>query len=139
MIVTYDQHGGFFDHASPLPIQTKAPSQEYPDFKHTGLRVPAMIVSPLVRSGSVYNGVLDHTSILKLFADKFGSQQYSPEVSDRPVGSVTDMLDLPEPRKDIPVPPRPEEIPTINEPPLERAPGPSLFKRTVRWFIGKNA
>jgi phospholipase C len=141
LIITYDQHGGFFDHVSPPPIVTRAPSGEYPDFKSAGLRVPAIIVSPLVRGGSIFNGVLDHTSILRLLADKFGGQQYSREVDDRPVGSVTELLDLPEPRKEIPVPPRLDDIPATTEPPLERLvqERPSVIWKMARWIMGRDA
>ncbi len=68
MIVTYDEHGGFFDHVPPLPIPAEAGG--YP-FATTGVRVPAFVVSPHVAPGSVYSGALDHTSILHLLADRF--------------------------------------------------------------------
>ncbi len=69
MIVTYDEHGGFFDHVPPLPI----PTAITPDFQFqtTGVRVPAFVISPQVEPGSVFAGNLDHTSILQLLAEKF--------------------------------------------------------------------
>src|SRR5262249_33825478 len=48
MIVTYDEHGGFFDHVAPLPIPTNAAGFQ---FTTSGVRVPAFVVSPLVASG----------------------------------------------------------------------------------------
>jgi phospholipase C len=84
MIVTYDEHGGFWDHVSPLPIPTRIPGHgPTPVFLSTGVRVPAFLVSPLVEGGHVYREPLDHTSILQLLADKFASGIYSAEVSER--------------------------------------------------------
>ncbi|SFU14300.1 alkaline phosphatase family protein [Paraburkholderia aspalathi] len=81
MIVTYDEHGGFFDHVSPLEISTDVAGYQ---FQTTGLRVPAFLVSPYVAPGGVFSGDLDHTSILQLLADKFNAGgTYSAPVSAR--------------------------------------------------------
>ena len=81
MIVTYDEHGGFFDHVSPLEISTDVAGYQ---FQTTGLRVPAFLVSPYVAPGGVFSGYLDHTSILQLLADKFNAGgTYSAPVSAR--------------------------------------------------------
>ena len=54
LIVTYDEHGGFFDHEPPRPLPTPIPRDaEYGDqFMTTGLRVPALIVSPFVSAAA---------------------------------------------------------------------------------------
>jgi phospholipase C len=115
MILTYDEHGGFFDHAQPLPITTKAPGHQYPDFISTGVRVPSIVVSPFVTGGSVYSQPLDHTSILKFIGQKFGGGSYSPEVDGRPiVGSVLDVLDLNAPLQAIPTAPDASKIPAAD-------------------------
>lgn len=81
MIVTYDEHGGFFDHVSPLDIQTDVAGYQ---FQTTGLRVPAFLISPYVAPAGVFSGDLDHTSILQLLADKFNAGgTYSAPVSAR--------------------------------------------------------
>jgi phospholipase C len=81
MIVTYDEHGGFFDHVSPLDISTDVAGYQ---FQTTGLRVPAFLISPYVVPGGVFSGDLDHTSILQLLADKFNAGgTYSAPVSAR--------------------------------------------------------
>jgi phospholipase C len=69
MIVTYDEHGGFFDHLPPLPVVTNPPGglkRSYPDFTSSGIRVPGFLISPYVLPQSLYSGNVDHTSILKL-------------------------------------------------------------------------
>jgi phospholipase C len=81
MIITYDEHGGFFDHVPPLSIPGTAGGTS---FATTGVRVPALIVTPHVVPGSVYSGALDHTSILQCLADRFAAgQDYSPAVAAR--------------------------------------------------------
>jgi phospholipase C len=81
MIVTYDEHGGFFDHVPPLKIPAVAGDQF---FRTTGVRVPAFVISPHVEPGTVFHGPLDHTSILQLLADRFEPHQtYSKAVTDR--------------------------------------------------------
>ncbi|HEY2106825.1 MAG TPA: alkaline phosphatase family protein [Candidatus Binataceae bacterium] len=112
MILTYDEHGGFFDHVQPLPIATKDPRGRYADFISTGVRVPSIIISPLVSPGKIYSQALDHTSILKFLGQKFGGGKYGPGVDDRPgVGSVLDVLDLNAPRQLIPPAPDASVIP----------------------------
>jgi phospholipase C len=95
MVVTYDEHGGFFDHVSPPAVRTDPPPGEsYKPFETLGVRVPAFIISPFVERGAVFNSVLDHTSILKFIGQKFGPQgSYSEVVDKRDVGSVADLLD----------------------------------------------
>jgi phospholipase C len=54
LIVTYDEHGGCFDHVPPPAAVS--PGGHYPDgfrFDRYGVRVPAVIVSPYVPPGSV--------------------------------------------------------------------------------------
>jgi phospholipase C len=63
LVVTYDEHGGFFDHvAPPRDIDDEDPD---PQFHQLGPRVPALIVSPWVPKRSVSKTTYDHTSILK--------------------------------------------------------------------------
>lgn len=103
LIVTYDEHGGFFDHVSPEPLRTfPPPGAGYEPFHSSGPRVPAFVVSPLVKPGTVFKGVLDHTSILKFIAEKFGKNGYSADVDARKVGSVSEVFNLEQPRTDIP-------------------------------------
>ncbi len=110
LIVTYDEHGGFFDHVSPPMIPTDPPpGTSYERFESLGVRVPALVVSPFVKKGSVYSEVMDHTSILKFIGDTFGpGRKYSPAVDARPVKSVTAVLNNPAGAAKSPV------VPTLN-------------------------
>jgi phospholipase C len=134
MIITYDEHGGFFDHVQPLPLVTKAPSGQYPDFISSGVRIPALIISPLVTAGRVESGDFDHTSILKFLGAKFGSGKYSPAVDARHVGNVIDALDLNSPRQMIPKAPHGTVI-SSTEPYVRgikpQVPGVTIFQQVA--------
>ena len=73
LIVTYDEHGGCYDHVPPPSgaIPPDASVGEYGfDFKRFGPRVPTVLISPLIPAGTVFRVAadsmpLDHTSILK--------------------------------------------------------------------------
>jgi phospholipase C len=73
LIVTYDEHGGCYDHVPPpmgaVPPDTSTGEFGF-DFRRFGVRVPTVLVSPWIDSGSVFrvpagSTPLDHTSILK--------------------------------------------------------------------------
>jgi len=115
MVVTYDEHGGFFDHVQPAQVVTNAPNgSDYVPFVSTGLRVPSMIVSPFVSSGSVFKGTLDHTSILKFIGTKFNQGSYSEEVDGRDgIGNLSEVFDLAVARTDLPMPPAPTGTPEL--------------------------
>ena len=113
MIVTYDEHGGFFDHVPPLAVKSPVPAgaQYSSPFSTTGVRVPATIISPLVPLGSSFHGNLDHTSILQLFGEKFagGAGHYSASVSSRKTQGIQSvsaaLASVSANRTDIPVAP----------------------------------
>jgi phospholipase C len=70
LVILYDEHGGFFDHIEPEPID---PPDEYMDeytFNRLGVRVPALLISPWAPKG-VNPTRFDHTSLLKYVADKW--------------------------------------------------------------------
>lgn len=88
MIVVYDEHGGYFDHVPPFKVTTKPPPDnqwlDKTPFTTSGPRVPAIIVSPLVKPGTSTNKRFDHTAILQLMADAFDDgRPYSAEVAAR--------------------------------------------------------
>jgi phospholipase C len=77
LVITYDEHGGCYDHVVP-PAATP-PDELTPDnyvFGTFGVRVPAVIVSPHVRPGSVIRPAgetrFDHTSIIATLRALFG-------------------------------------------------------------------
>lgn len=65
LVITYDEHGGFFDHVPPPNATSVSGISKY------GVRVPAFVISPWVDKGKVSGIVFDHTSILKTIARRF--------------------------------------------------------------------
>lgn len=71
-IVTFDEHGGCYDHVAPPRGVIRPDSLEGEDgfkFDMFGVRVPTLLVSPFVESGTVFRSGeamdFDHTSIAK--------------------------------------------------------------------------
>jgi phospholipase C len=84
LIITYDEHGGNYDHVPP-PTTAVAPDNSNGEFgfnfQRFGVRVPAVLVSPYIEAGTVYRvtqGIggaptpFDHTSVLKTVEKRFG-------------------------------------------------------------------
>jgi phospholipase C len=65
-VVTYDEHGGLFDHVAPVTV-----ADDNPDFRTTGVRVPALVVSPWVEKSAVSHLQFDHTTIIKTILQRF--------------------------------------------------------------------
>ncbi len=65
IIVTYDEHGGAWDHVAP---PTEAPKA---DEFGPGSRVPALIISPFARRGYIDHTQYDTTAILKFIEARF--------------------------------------------------------------------
>jgi len=82
-VVTYDEHGGFFDHVPPLRVTYRNPNGV--SFDSTGPRTPTLVTGPFAPKHGVCKRKLDNTSILQLIADRFGEtgESYSPEVTGR--------------------------------------------------------
>jgi phospholipase C len=69
-VVTYDEHGGFYDHVIP----PAAEDDGWPHLNRYGLRVPALVISPWIGKRTVSHEVFDHTSILKTILLRFCRQ-----------------------------------------------------------------
>ncbi|NCG18466.1 MAG: phosphoesterase [Rhodobacterales bacterium] len=63
LLITYDEHGGFYDH---VPPPTAADDRASEGFDQLGFRVPSVVVSPWSKPGHVSHEVFDHTSMLAL-------------------------------------------------------------------------
>ena len=89
LLIVYDEHGGIFDHVPPpaCKADTFHSSQVDPgtgqpfQFDRLGVRVPAILVSPWIKAGTVVDRVFDHASIPATIT-KFFLGSY-PHVSDR--------------------------------------------------------
>ena len=108
LIITYDEHGGCYDHVAP-PADAVPPGDgtigEFGfDFVRFGVRVPAVLVSPLIAAGTVYRaaqGHIDHTSVLKTIQERWGTDPLTQR--DRAAASLGDVLTLATARQDDPL------------------------------------
>ncbi|MFG1626415.1 alkaline phosphatase family protein [Kribbella sp. NPDC049227] len=68
LLIGWDEPGGTYDHVPPGPVPPPDPAAPPGEFGFTfdrsGYRVPAILVSPWVEPGSVYNEEYRHTSLI---------------------------------------------------------------------------
>jgi phospholipase C len=92
LLITYDEHGGIFDHVPPpkcVADKFKADSNatgtgvEF-HFDRLGVRVPTILVSPWVPKGKVVDRVFDHASI-PATVTKFFVGDYTGDRSPREI------------------------------------------------------
>jgi len=110
LVITYDEHGGCFDHVAP-PWSATSPDDSAGefgfDFKRFGPRVPTVLVSPLIQAGTVFRVAagktpLDHTSILKTLQVRWPAVK-SLTARDAAACDVGGVLTLATPRHDDPL------------------------------------
>jgi phospholipase C len=109
LIVTFDEHGGTFDHVAPpsavspdgIVIPRSKPGGSDFAFDRLGVRVPGVLVSPLIDAGTISNTVYDHTSVIKTVINAFDVAQalLNREANSTDFSSV---LNRATPRTDIP-------------------------------------
>ena len=93
IVITYDEFGGAWDHVAPPQGDLLGP----------GARIPALIISPYAKRGTVDHTQYDTESILRLLTRRFGLDVL-PGISMRdkglaahgatPMGDLTNALDL---------------------------------------------
>lgn len=106
LIVTWDEHGGFYDHAGAVPGGAPSPGDRIVtpgdvnqfgfNFEQYGPRVPAVIVSPLIPQNLIDHRTYDHASIPATVEKLFGV----PALTQRDLHArdVASLASLPEPR-----------------------------------------
>eukprot|EP01113_Clastostelium_recurvatum_P048518 TRINITY_DN885_c0_g1_i1.p1 TRINITY_DN885_c0_g1~~TRINITY_DN885_c0_g1_i1.p1 ORF type:complete len:683 (-),score=96.84 TRINITY_DN885_c0_g1_i1:346-2313(-) len=119
LIVTYDEHGGYFDHV-PTPLNVPPPGDgetSYPDgdflFDRLGIRMPTLLISPWIPKGLIVSAPPDAqkpypnseyslTSIIATVRKLFGMT--SPPLTKRDAWSATfeHLFNLTSPRDDCP-------------------------------------
>jgi len=108
LIVTWDEHGGFYDHA--LPGTAPAPGDTAPvgghnrsgfTFEQYGPRVPALVISPWIPRNLIDHRVYDHASVPKTVEKVFGLPYLTER--DHKANDLTTLATLAAPRTDAPV------------------------------------
>jgi phospholipase C len=106
LVVTYDEHGGCYDHVPP-PWGAVPPDSDAGEFgfgfDRFGVRVPTVLVSPLIAPGTVYRAPaggtpLDHTSVLKTVEQRWNLSALTARDAAAP--AFGDVLTLSTPRTD---------------------------------------
>ncbi|MCB9235566.1 MAG: phosphoesterase [Bacteroidia bacterium] len=106
LLITYDEHGGFYDSVAPpqAPPPNRSVDPNLPVnhffFKTFGVRVPAVVVSPYIPKGTVSDTEYDHTSLLKTLQELFGIMALTDRQDQ--ANSLMPLLDLNALRTDCP-------------------------------------
>lgn len=110
-IITYDEHGGCYDHVPPPggasnPAPDNQPGQDGFLFNRFGLRVPCVVINPYISKGLIArpDGYIpfDHTSIISTVQKCFGLTG-NLTARDKSAPDFSGLLTLDEPRtNDIP-------------------------------------
>jgi phospholipase C len=106
LVITYDEHGGCYDHVPPPwgAVPPDADTGEFGfGFDRFGVRVPTVLVSPLIAPGTVYRAPaggtpLDHTSVLRTVEQRWNLPTLTARDAAAP--AFGDMLTLATPRAD---------------------------------------
>jgi phospholipase C len=106
LVITYDEHGGCYDHVPPpwgaVPPDSSAGEFGF-GFDRFGVRVPTVLVSPLIAAGTVYRAPaggtpLDHTSVLRTVEQRWNLPALTARDAAAP--AFGDVLTLTTPRTD---------------------------------------
>jgi len=114
LIITFDEHGGFFDHVPPPPAVPTGDDQSYANQQHPfafdlyGIRVPGLVVSAYTAAGTVVGervddpaAVFDHASVLATVEKRFGLTPLTQR--DKSANTLEVALNLEQPREDAPL------------------------------------
>jgi phospholipase C len=137
LLITYDEHGGLYDHVPP-PTDAKPPGDPPSpglfgrlqdvflrrkaasfDFTVLGARVPAMVVSPWIDAGTVSAEVRDHSSVPATLRALFAPDADPLTNRDRHANPFHTLLGRAEPRAADDVPDLSDHLPPT--PPATRA------------------
>lgn len=103
LIITYDEHGGFYDHVAPPEARpTGATGRGFGfSFDRLGPRVPAIIVSPLMPKNLIDHRRYEHSSVLATVTRLFGIDDFTVRIAATSDLKPLAMLDTP--RTDAPM------------------------------------
>lgn len=107
LLITWDEHGGFYDHTIPqdavAPGDTGLGSSHNKNgftFEKYGPRVPALVISPLIPRNLIDHTLYDHASVPATLEALFGLNPLTKR--DAAANPLTSLLTLAAPRKDAP-------------------------------------
>jgi phospholipase C len=103
LIITYDEHGGFYDHVAPPPARpTGFTGRTYGfTFDQLGPRVPAIIVSPLIPRNLIDHRTYEHSTVVSTLVRLFGLRELTARSSQ--TSDLKPLATLDAPRTDAPM------------------------------------
>jgi phospholipase C len=121
LVITFDEHGGIFDHVPPPKARNPWPNDEIDGFRfdRLGVRVPTLLVSPWIDRKTVFRSTTDvaydATSFMATLLQWFGIPRSNWWMGDRAqhAPSFEGVLRRKTPRRDRPVfdPPHDSQFP----------------------------
>ena len=113
-MITFDEHGGTYDHVPPPPVASPDPSgpagQYGFTFDRSGIRVPAIAISPWIAERTVVNDEHRHTSVIRTLRERW-SLGAPLTARDANAPDLAPLLTLATPRA-------PEDWPDVQAPPV---------------------
>jgi phospholipase C len=93
LVITFDEHGGFFDHVVPPTVVDDTVLREPgPDFGRMGFRVPCIVCGPFAPARVVHAGPFEHCSILRMVEWRWGLEPM--RARDRHARNLAEALDF---------------------------------------------
>jgi phospholipase C len=91
LIITFDEHGGGYDHIAPSTVTPPNPNgfntgagEEGFDFKRLGVRVPMVMVSANIAANTIVNTPMHHCSFLQTMQQKWDLPSLGPRQDTAP-------------------------------------------------------
>jgi phospholipase C len=147
LVITYDEHGGFFDRVSPPYNASYKDGRVAPGgfvFDLLGVRVPAILVSPWIPPSTVDQQIYDHSSIVATLRRLYLPQAQPLTPRDAHSNTFTHNLSLTAPRatEDLPLLPAPPPGDAERGPTLDEAPDETElddFQQSLVWLTERVA
>ncbi len=94
LVITYDEHGGFYDHVAPPAITSDDTLAKFgvDGFQQLGFRVPTVVAGPYVKQNYVSSVQYDHTSALKHLQGEFGLEPLNERMNQ--ANDLSDCIDM---------------------------------------------
>jgi len=105
LMVNFDEHGGTYDHVVPPLVPPPDPSapvgQMGFSFKRSGIRVPAVAISPWIAERTVVNDEYRHTSVIRTLRERWslGAPLTGRDAIARDIDPVLSLTDPRSPEK----------------------------------------
>ncbi|MBX3303458.1 MAG: hypothetical protein KF693_14685 [Nitrospira sp.] len=103
LIITYDEHGGFYDHVAPPAARaTGSKGRKFGfTFDQLGPRVPAIVISPLIPRNLIDHRNYEHSTIIATVTRIFGLRELTRRTAM--TSDLKPLARLDEPRTDAPM------------------------------------